>query len=240
MAGILTASRSYDVALQGAILLYGPRPGEFTYSTAHRIHTVGESNRPVIGPGTPLNRQALIHAVRQVAEASLPKGEFLTPNVLSISPTAVTWWCEGAKRRVFFDCEELGKRGAVVEHPGLVFQAAADGFRVFALQCEARPVPESILHEPPYFNTWDLVEICIGSATVPKRIDVASITGWEEGFFNSAFTHPNHGGKRVDYVHGFFAFWRDMLDGKFPDFPKQVLIPMNITLADLIAGKLEK
>lgn len=79
-------------------------------------------------------------------------------------------------------------------------------------------------------------KICIGSAHVPKQIDVVSIAGWEEAFFSSAFTHPNHGGKRVDYRDGVFAFWRDMLDGRFPSYPKYALIPMKKTLGNLIAG----
>lgn len=238
MAAILTASRSHEVALQGAILLYGTGPGQFSYATAHRIEAEA-SGRPVIGAGVPLNRMALIHAVREVAKHGLPKGEFLTPNVLSISPSAVTWWCPATRRRVFFKCKELGERSAIVSHPALVFQASQSGFKVFALKGEERPVPESALFEPPYFNTWDHGKICIGSAHVPKQIDVASINGWEDGFFNSAFTHPNHGGKRVKYKRGAYAFWKDMLDGQFPDFPKQVLVPMKSTLADLIAGRKE-
>lgn len=239
MAIIQTASRSHDMALQGAILLYGTAPGQFSYATAHRIEP-DTAGRPVVGAGVPLNRMALIHAVREVAQHALPKGEFLPPNVLSISPSAVTWWCPPAMRRVFFSCKELGKRTAVVPHPGLVFQASQSGFAVFALQGDERPVPGSALFEPPYFNTWDHGKICIGSAHVPKQIDVASIVGWEAGFFNSAFTHPNHGGRRVAYEHGAFAFWKDMLDGRFTDYPKDVLVPMKPTLADLIAGKLEK
>ncbi|MCO4865772.1 conserved hypothetical protein [Cupriavidus taiwanensis] len=240
MAEILTVSRSHDVALQGAILLYGRSVAEFSYATAHRIEPDATTGRLTIGPGTPLNRLALIQAVRQVAEASLPKGEFLTPNVLSISPTAVTWWCPAEHRRIFFHCKEFGECSAVVPHPALVFQASHNGFRVFALHGDDRPLPETVLHEPPYFNTWDNGKICIGSAHVPKQIDVASIAGWEAGFFNSAFTHPNHGAQRVKYQRGPYAFWKDMLDGNYPDYPKQVLIPMKRTLADLIAGKLEK
>ncbi|GLC97910.1 hypothetical protein Tamer19_73190 [Cupriavidus sp. TA19] len=238
MAEIHSASREHDVALQGAILLYGRDLSSFTYATAHRIVTDGQTGRPAIGAGTPLNRRALIQAVRQVAEAALPKGEFLTPNVLSISPEAISWWCPPGNRRVFFTCQELGNRSVVVPHPGLVFHAAANGFRVFALSEDVRPNPESVLYEPPYFNTWDHGKICIGSAHVPKQIDVASIAGWEEAFFASAFTHPNVGGTRVAYADGFFAFWRDMLDGKFSTFPKLALIPMNKTLGQLIAGKI--
>ncbi|MBR7517958.1 hypothetical protein KC217_19990, partial [Mycobacterium tuberculosis] len=70
--------------------------------------------------GVPLNRMALIHAVREVAQHALPKGEFLTPNVLSISPNAITWWCPPAMRRVFFSCKELGKRSAIVPRSPLV------------------------------------------------------------------------------------------------------------------------
>lgn len=238
MAELQTASRSHDVALQGAILLYGSRPGELSYGTAHRIETTA-TGQPILGAGVPLNRDAVFHAVREIAEHALPKGEFLTPNVLSVSTEAVTWWCPAAKRRVFFDCKELGQRNAIVPHPALVFQASHAGFSVFALQDEERPVPGSALFEPPYFNTWDRGRICIGTAHVPKQIDVASIAGWEEGFFNSAFTHPNHGTRRVEYERGAFAFWKDMLDGQFADFPKQVLVPMKWKLADLIAGKLE-
>ncbi|CAG9186067.1 PRTRC system protein B [Cupriavidus pampae] len=238
MPKILTASRSHDVALQGAILLYGQGPGQFSYGTAHRIE-LDAAGRPVLGAGVPLNRSAVIHAVREVAAHALPKGEFLTPNVLSISANAVTWWCPAAKRRVFFKCKELGERTAIVSHPALVFQASQSGFSVFALEVDERPEPDSTLFEPPYFNTWNRGKICIGSAQVPKQIDVASISGWEEGFFNSAFTHPNHGDKRVEYERGVFAFWKDMLDGQFPDFPKQVLVPMKLKLGDLIAGKME-
>jgi PRTRC genetic system protein B len=238
MAGIVVGSQSHEVALQGAILLYGRQAGEFSYATAHQIVTDEQTGRPVIGAGVPLNRRAVIHAVRQVSEEALPKGEFLTPNVLSIGPHAITWWCPPAQRRVFFSCKELGERSAEVPHPGLVFQAHASGFRVFALMQDERPTPETVLYEPPYFNTWDLGEICIGSAHVPKQIDVASIAGWEEAFFSSAFTHPNRGGKRVDYQDGEFAFWRDMLDGKFPSYPKHALIPMKKTLGNLIAGKI--
>ncbi len=188
MAEILTATRSHDVALQGAILLYGPGPGSFEYATAHLIEKHGD--RPVIGAGTPLNRRALIDCVRQVASHALPKGEFLTPNVLSISTSAITWWAPAGLRRVFFDCKELGQRSAVVAHPALVFQASHSGFRVFALESTDGPDPSSGLFEPPYFNTWDNGKICIGTAHVPKQIDAASVSGWEEGFFTSASPIP--------------------------------------------------
>ncbi|MGQ7932170.1 PRTRC system protein B [Paraburkholderia sp. D1E] len=238
MTGIAKGNTGSEVQLSSAILFYSGQNGD-QFATIHPVSHDPKTSRPLIGAGRPMDRNALLGTLRNLDKNAAPKADFLPPTVLAISPDALTWWCTPASRRVFFDCKELGKRSAVVPHPGLVFQAAAKGFSVFALKDAGRPSLDSVLFEPPYFNTWDMGQICIGSAQVPRRIDVASIDGWESGFFNSAFTHPNVGGKRVDYETGFFAFWRDMLDGKFDaGFPLELLVPVKPTLADLIGGKI--
>ena len=236
MSGISTGRASADVALQSALLLYGAKDEETVFATAHPIALV--KGRPTIGAGRPLQRDALISALTKLAEHAAPKAEFLPPTVLGISPSAVTWWCPPGMRRVFFKCQTLGERSAIVPHPGLVFQAANAGFRVFAVAGNDRPAADTKLYEPPYFNTWDNGGICIGTARVPKRVDVASIPRWEAGFFESAFTHPNAGGKRVAYKDGEYAFWRDMLDGKFGDsFPLECLVPMKFAVQALVNGR---
>lgn len=176
-------------------------------------------------------------ALRALDENAAAKAAFLPATVLGLTRHAVTWWCPPAARRVFFRCEELGTRTAVVPHPGLVFQASINGFRVFSVNVPDRPGPDTPLFEPPYFNTWDDGLICIGSARVPSHIDVDSISGWESGFFESEFTHPNHGGRRIAYEKGEFAFWRDMLDGRFEAFPLDALVPTKATVLDLINAR---
>lgn len=238
MSGISTGRTGSDVALSQAFLLYSGRDGAH-FASAHAVIDDHKSGRPIIGAGRPLDREALLKALKQLADQAAPRAEFLPATVLGVSPEAVTWWCPPAMRRVFFDCKNLGKRSAVVPNPGLVFQASNHGFRVFAVVSEDRPVRETPLFEPPYFNTWDRGRICIGSAHVPKRVDVASIDGWEAGFFDSAFTHPNAGGKRVEYQNGEYAFWRDMLDGKFGEvFPRETLVPMTVTVEQLVNGRI--
>lgn len=228
-----------EVSATSAILLYSQKTGGVIYGTVHPVSQPSDGDRAAIGPGRPIDRTALLSCLGELSANAAPKAEFLPETVLAVSQSAVTWWCRPGLRRVFFDCRELGKRTAIVPHPGLVFHAATNGFSVFALQGDGRPTPDSVLQEPPYFNTWDAGKICIGSAHVPKRIDIQSIAGWESGFFESAFTHPNHGGKRVNHQKGEFAFWKAMLDGEYPaEFPKDFLIPMKATLADLIRGKL--
>ncbi|KVR82616.1 PRTRC system protein B [Burkholderia vietnamiensis] len=238
MTGISTGRTGSDLALSHAFLLYTGKDGAH-FATAHPIIAQPKTGQPIMGAGRPLDREALLQSLKQLAEHAAPRAEFLPSTVLGVSPEAVTWWCPPGMRRVFFDCDNLGKRSAVVPHPGLVFQASNYGFCVFAVACSDRPVRETALFEPPYFNTWDGGRICIGSARVPKRVDVASIEGWETGFFDSAFTHPNAGGKRVEYQDGEYAFWRDMLDGKFGEaFPLNALVPMKRTVEQLVSGRI--
>ncbi|CAG4913811.1 PRTRC system protein B [Paraburkholderia gardini] len=237
MTGIAKGGTARSVELSSAILLYSGENGA-QFATVHPVKHESRTSRPLIGAGRPLDRETLTDTLKQLEKNAAPQVEFLPPTVLSVSSRAVTWWSAPALRRVFFDCEELGKRSAVVPHPGLIFHASNRGFSVFAVKDAGRPLADSALFEPPYFNTWDFGKICIGSAHVPKRVDVASIDGWEAGFFNSAFTHPNHGGKRVDYPDGAYAFWRDMLDGKMGEtFPLGALVPTKGTVGTFIAGK---
>ncbi|MGE8450184.1 MAG: PRTRC system protein B [Pseudomonadales bacterium] len=239
MTKIAMGQAGVEVNVTKAVLLYSQKDGTISYATLHPILVAPKGDRPTIGAGVPLDRFGLVQCLQSLAENAIPQAEFLPATVLSIGAHAVTWWCPPCTRRVFFQCKELGNRSSIVPHPGLVFQAAVDGFRVFALRDEGRPTPKTKLYEPPYFNTWDAGEICVGSAKVPARIGVSAIRGWEDAFFNSAFTHPNHGGKRVAYKRGVFAFWKDMLDGAFGKaYPKDVLVPFKHTLGDLIANEL--
>lgn len=237
MNAIATGATGTDVELSSALLLYGRPNSEPEYATAHEILTDPKTKRPIISAGRPLTCDALLAAVRSLAKNATPATEFLPSTVLGLSMTAVTWWCPPTNRRVFFACEEIGERSAVVPHPGLIFRAGANGFRVFAVKGGERPQADTPIFEPPYLNTWDRGSICLGTASVPKRIDVASIPGWEAGFFDSAFTHPNAGGKRLTYPNGEFAFWRDMLDGKFAGgFPEDVLVAMKVSARQIVCG----
>ncbi|VWC46732.1 hypothetical protein BLA23254_07417 [Burkholderia lata] len=236
MSSISQGRTGSNVALSHALLLYANDAGA-TFATAHPIVMAGRDAKPVVGAGRPLDRVVLIETLRQLAANSAPRAEFLPATVLCVSADSVTWWCPPGLRRVFFKCKEIGERSSVVPHPGLVFRASSNGFAVFAVQCAGRPDADTPVFEPPYFNTWIRGGICIGSARVPSRVDVASIGGWEAGFFESAFTHPNAGGKRVDYQDGIYAFWRDMLDGKFGEvFPIEALVPTKWSAGEVACG----
>ncbi|WP_338510290.1 PRTRC system protein B [Burkholderia gladioli] len=236
MSSISQGHTGSNAVLSHALLLY-TGDGGASFATAHPVKVVGRDGKPVLGAGRPLDRETLTTTLRELVENAAPRAEFLPATVLGVSGDSVTWWCPPGMRRVFFECKEIGQRSALVPHPGLVFSASRSGFSVFAVQCAGRPEANSPVFEPPYFNTWDGGRICIGSAHVPARVDVASIDGWESGFFESAFTHPNAGGKRVDYQDGIYAFWRDMLDGRFGEvFPLDALVPTKWSVGNVACG----
>jgi len=183
------SDRREELRATSAILLYSGLDQTAHYGTVHPINP-GKGGRASIGAGRPIDRAALLKCLTELLQNAAPRAEFLPETVLAVSQDAVTWWCRPGMRRVFFDCPEIGKRSAIVPHPGLVFRAASNGFSVFALKEDSRPTPTSTLHEPPYFNTWDFGKICIGSAHVPKRIDVSSIAGWESGFLSRRSRTP--------------------------------------------------
>lgn len=225
-----------SAAICSAILLYEDRYKRKVFATIHPVE-IGKRSRPAIGAGRPVTREGLVECFSSLTQSAAPRATFLPATVLAVDPCGITWWMPPAMRRVFFDCEELGTVSAIVPHPGLVFQAASTGFRVFSLLGADRPTEETALYEPPYFNTWDDGKICIGTAKVPTTISPRDIPGWEAGFFNSAFTHPNHGKTRVAYQNGVYAFWRDMLAGHFNEaFPRETLVPTIYNLSALIGG----
>ena len=121
------SDRVDELAAISAILLYGRQDRSAVYGTVHPVMQ-GKSGRATIGAGRPIDRMALVDCLRELAQNAAPKAEFLPETVLAVSQEAVMWWCRPAMRRVFFDCQEIGRRSAVVPHPGLVFRAASSGF----------------------------------------------------------------------------------------------------------------
>jgi PRTRC genetic system protein B len=115
-----------------------------------------------------------------------------------------------------------------------VFVAKDKDMWAFALKGKARPTAETKLFHVPMMNVWENGKVCTGSVPLPSSTVAQSIKEWEDAFWNSHFTHPNH--KRpVRYKGGIHAFCIDLLDGKFKEFPVRVLnaIP-NATLGALV------
>lgn len=236
-----------DGAIDGyakqAILLYsGQAQGSYSSSgttlmaTLHDICNEGTKAKPrvEIRTGTPITREALFAVLKSLGDKHALSADLIPENLLSYSSGHQLWWRPAGNTQVFFKCKELGTRGAMVPHPALVFLVINGRYWVFALKESKRPGRDTELFHAPYFNVYDDGAVCMGSASIPKDITSEHIKEMEDSFFNSSFTHINGRVKKINHERGEYAFWKDMLDGVYTDFPLDVLVSQKTTLAKLL------
>jgi PRTRC genetic system protein B len=218
--------------LDQAVLIYRGA-SDRALATVHPIEEI--DGEPVIMAGRAMTPRAAIQLACALSK-TVAHGGFLPETVLYMDGDVLLWWLPPARRRVAFRAPELGapERGEIVPHPGLVFAASSQVWKVWAVKGRARPTLDSVLFQAPYFNVWEGGNICRGNVRVPDGTTAERIEAWNTAFLGSFFTHPNVQGKLVHYRGGAYAFWRDMLDGKFRRFPERVLVEAKTTLGKLL------
>jgi hypothetical protein len=68
----------------------------------------------------------------------------------------------------------------------------------------------------------------------PDAVSVKSISEWERGFYESAFTHANVG-RMTRHAGGFEGLWSNLDKRKM--FPVETLIQLPQTLAQFVRGE---
>lgn len=222
--------------LSQAVLIYRGA-SESALATVHEVEEV--DGNPVILAGQAMTPRAVNQLSRSLSK-SITHGGFLPETVLYMDGDLLLWWLPPAKRHIVFRAAELkeqwgaAERGEVVPHPGLIFAASSNVWKVWAVKGRNRPTLHTPLFHAPYFNVWDGGDICRGNVKVPDGTTSEKIDAWNTAFLGSVFTHPNGKGKLVRYRGGAYPFWRDMLDGRFTSFPERVLIDGKTTLGTLL------
>ena len=238
----VASANARDLHLAAAVLIYGDGKSG-AYATVHAVE--GEGKKLRLEAGRPATRAACAGLARTLGEAATLSG-FTPPALLYLGTQTIAWWRAPCRSRVFFAAPDdperpgVGKRNAVVPHPGLVFAVTATGWHVAAVRGNARPGPETKLFRAPYFNVWKSGRICEGNVRLPERMSADMIADYERAFFDSNFTHPNDPRGLVKHKGGAIGFWIDMLTGRHPYvFPERVLAPLGCTLVGFVK-KLEK
>lgn len=218
--------------LDQAVLIYRGA-SDSALATVHKIEEI--DGEPVVLAGQAMTPRAAIQLARALSKR-VAHGGFLPETVLYMDGDVLLWWVPPARRHIVFRAPELSapERGEVVPHPGLVFAASSAVWKVWAVKGKHRPTLQSALFQAPYFNVYEDGDICRGNVEVPDGTTAEKIDAWNAAFFSSFFTHPNVKGKLVRYRSGSYAFWRDMLDGKFTKFPEHVLVDTKNTLGKLL------
>ena len=231
------ADDSEESRLSQAILLYQGRGGA-SFATVHPI--VNDANNgATIGAGIPFDEKALKRLASDLASSLRIKSGILPSNVLSIGDDHIMWWSPPSRRTYFFNTRQddtsinVGKRSGEALTPSLIFVVCRDRMSVFAVKGNQRPDADTPIFHAPLMNVYEDGTLCMGSMSRPNSTLAESISQWENGFWDSAFSHPNYA-KSVNYKGGLHAFSTDLLDGRFRKFPDRVLRPMKITLQKIV------
>lgn len=230
-------SNELPLVLKRAILLYenqraGPRNGQQAFASLHTVAQGAEG--PTIEPGVPLTKAALQQALTSLNPSAAKGLELIHERLLISSKHVQCWWRPAQLTTVFFNNKEIGVTSGKTPQPALIFVRKGNELRVFACVTTQRPDRNTRLYFAPYMNIWSSHTLCMGNLSAPRGEMAHKIEVWEDLFFNSTFTHPNHAKPCKGNV---FKLWQDLLAGKYRTFPKKVLIETNLTLGDILKGK---
>jgi len=227
-----------ELKLYQAVLLYKNDHGNRQMATVHGVVQQNSDGSPVLGAGQLLSTASLRELARQLGTGC--PVEFLPDDVVARTPDLLAWWTPVAVRPMFFragsELESIsGKR---FPHPALLFVVRNHVLYVRALAASRRPGPDSKLAAAPYWNIDSNGAVCAGTMRAPKSLTVASISAWQQAFFQSEFTHPGGAGRLIKRRGGTAALWKS-LAGK-ERFPKSTLVELetlNEYLKKLEAGR---
>jgi PRTRC genetic system protein B len=202
---------------------------------------------PTIGPGRPLSRVAISKLVQKLSGAKQIR-TVIPERVVFVDSVRMAWWSPYQVRPIYFKtrCKTLNRvlGGALVLHPALLFVADPGRLSVFALAKNERPNAAAKLFRAPYYNVYDGGNMCAGNIQLPLTTSVDDINVWEDGFFNTEFTHTNIGRSGLtNHPRSHAGFWCRMarlakLDlaylGCFSHAASKYLVPLRLTLLEAI------
>jgi len=189
---------------------------------------------PQLGPGHLLTKTFLKQLCRGLERMTKPV--ILPENVLACTSELLVWWTPPRLHRIFFSDGAEDRReihGRVCPHAALVWSVRRGSLYLRALAEPSRPSPATPLMVAPYWNTEpSRGSVCEGDMQRPRETDVTTMLEWEEGFFNSRFTHPSGMGKLTSHAGGFIGLWTELAGTQ--QFPCRYLLPAGQTLQQFV------
>ena len=219
--------------LRDALLIY--RENRRSFITWHTV-TAQPQGPPTLGPAQPLTTAFVEDLAESLSGGAV--AEILPENILAKTDRMIAWWTPRGVRRMFFENAE-GKaerlNGKLFPQPALVWRVAQGDLKIRAICESKRPDAETALAVAPFWNLSDDGRVCLGSMRCPETASVTSISAWEQGFYESAFTHANVG-RVTRHKGGHDALWAELAGERRP-FPADALIRLPQTLAEFIQGR---
>lgn len=219
--------------LREALLIYSGNNQSFITHHAIAHH---EQGPPTIGPAQPLTTSfvdSLLRSLRRDTDA-----EVLPDTVLAKGDQSIVWWTPARRRQMFYTNAQdkaFELNGKTFPQPPLVWRVSHGTLAIRALLQNKRPTATTKLAFAPFWNVSHAGQVCLGSMRCPESASVAAMSEWEQGFYESAFTHSNVG-RLTKHANGFEGLWGELV-GKRKSFPAKYLIEMPETLAQFARGK---
>jgi PRTRC genetic system protein B len=228
---------SHDFQLKKAILVYEDQVSRRdAFATVHEVSLTGPEQKPSLGPGSLMTTSFLDRLQHGLRRA--PRPVLLPENVLASTSDLLMWWTPPRLHRMFLSDgaeDRRGIDGCVCPHPSLVWKVYRGCLCLRALAEPVRPQAQTKLMVAPYWNTEiGRGSVCEGDMRRPVHTDVTTLLEWEEGFFNSQFTHPSGMGKLTSHAGGFIGLWTE-LSGR-DQFPVKYLVECRQTLTEFIGA----
>ncbi|MBZ5685516.1 MAG: PRTRC system protein B [Acidobacteriia bacterium] len=218
-------------ALNQAVLLY--QDGSRAFATLHEVKHRGHET-PYLCAGQSVTTGFLETLAKGLGARM--GAEVLPEYVLARTPELVAWWSRAQRRVLFFgeeNAEAKHLNGKMYPHPGLVFMIHGRELFVRALGGDCRPRATTRLKNAPYWNTDANGRVCLGSMRVPGETKVGSLSGWENAYFASEFTHPSGAVRLTSHPRGFLGLWSSLAAGK-RNFPVKFLADSKQTLQEFL------
>jgi PRTRC genetic system protein B len=232
MQAYVNIGANIEFKLSEAVLVYRGG-GDGAFASLHQVKQA-ENGIPYLTPGEALTT-AFLRTLAQGLGAQV-KPEILPDNVLARTPDMLVWWSRPQRRVMFFggtDEEARKVNGLLFPHPALIFKVTGRDLFVRAVATSSRPSPETPMKTAPYWNTDSRGWVCAGTMRVPDASDIASISGWQDSYFQSEFTHAAGAVRLTSYPEGFIGLWRCLVGKK--RFPVQYLTDAGETLQEFVA-----
>ena len=136
---------------------------------------------------------------------------------------------------MLFRSSEAGKdlSGKRYPVPPLVFKVSGGSLWVRAMEKNERPTAIAKLRTAPFWNGNDAGQICIGTMRVPESSGVEAMEGWEQGFFQSEFTHAYGAARLTSFPGSFLDLCRHLVGSRKP-FPVEYLTDARETLRQFV------
>jgi PRTRC genetic system protein B len=223
-----------DFVLTKAILIYQEQVHKRElFATVHDVlDQTSPSQAPQLGPGSLLNTaflRRLSLGLERTAKAVL-----LPENVLAYTSDLLIWWTPPRLHTMYFSDgaeDRAAIHGSVCPHPTLIWKVRRGCLYLRAVQDVGRPNAGTPLKVAPYWNTDPATgDVCEGDMRRPQETDVDTLLEWEEGFFNSRFTHPSGIGELTTHPGSFIGLWAGLAGQK--EFPVRYLAPTRQTLQE--------